>query len=48
MVAFLIDNDKSGFITGSDHLVDGGAVIAGGLKIIEGNPVSVAYEYIEK
>jgi len=30
MVAFLIDNDQSGFITGSDMIVDGGCITAGG------------------
>jgi len=48
MVAFLMDNDQSGFVTGADYLVDGGAVVAGGLSAIPGNPISDIYTFVEK
>jgi len=48
MVAFLIDNEQSGFITGWDHSVDGGVATAGGLNYVQGNPVSDAFEYVDK
>jgi len=48
VVAFLIDNDQSGFVTGSDYLVDGGTIVAGGINMIEGNPIADVYRFIEK
>jgi len=45
LAAFLIDNDQSGFITGCDYEVDGGAATSGGFKSIKGNPISDLFAY---
>jgi len=38
MVAFLIDDEQAGFITGSFMLVDGGCTTAGGFNAPKGSP----------
>jgi len=48
LVAFLIDNDKSGFVTGSEYVIDGGLNTSGGFKVIEGNPVSQLFNFNER
>ncbi len=39
-VAFLANNDVSGFVTGSDLVVDGGSIVAGGAASIDQNAAS--------
>jgi len=45
LAAFLADNDQSGFITGTDYLVDGGSATRGGYKVIKGNRMSDLIDY---
>jgi len=47
LIAFLMDNDQSGFVTGSDYEINGGAVTNGGFKVIPGNIVSDIHAYTE-
>jgi len=47
LVAFLIDNEQSGFITGTSNLIDSGSTTNGGFKLIPGNPISDFYNFNE-